>query len=173
MKEQKSIKTTGLTILALVFAICSVSCRRASEKTGEKLMEKAIENATGQKADVDFNKEKMVIETASGKIEADGLAKSWPAEIPDQIPEFKFGKIAGATTSLINNQKSWTIVFNELQEGFIDKYDALLKEKGFETVAMKMGENAGSISVDNEKYTIFLMGGDGSLSLGVSVKEQQ
>jgi hypothetical protein len=173
MKEQKPLRTTGLIILALVFAICSVSCRRASEKTGEKMMEKAIENATGQKADVDLSREKAIIETPSGRIEADGLAKSWPAEIPDQIPEFRFGKITGVTTSLIDNQKTWTIVFDELQEGFIDKYDALLKEKGFETVTMKMGENAGSISVDNEKYTIFLMGGDGSLSLGISVKEQQ
>jgi len=56
---------------------------------------------------------------------------------------------------------------------FIDKYDAVLKKKGFETVTMKMGDKGGSITADNGKYTVFLMGSEGSLSIGVSPKQEE
>jgi hypothetical protein len=38
---------------------------------------------------------------------------------------------------------------------------------------MKMGDNGGSITAENDKYTIFLMGGEGKLSIAVSIKKQE
>lgn len=173
MKEQKPLRTTGLIILALVFAICSVSCRRASEKTGEKLMEKALENATGQKADVDLSSGKAVFETGQGRMEVDSNAKSWPDEIPGDVPEFTYGKVNAVTTSNIDGTKTWNVVFDEVEEGFIDKYDAKLKEKGFETVTMKMGDKGGSIQAESTKFAIFLMGGEGKISVAVTEKKEE
>jgi hypothetical protein len=60
-----------------------------------------------------------------------------------------------------------------LQDGFLDKYDAQLKEKGFETILMKMGDKGGSITAESDKYNVFLMGGEGTLSLSVSIKKQE
>jgi hypothetical protein len=60
-----------------------------------------------------------------------------------------------------------------VEAGFLDKYDAKLKEKGFETVIMKMGDKGGSITAESEKYGIFLMGGEGKISIGVTVKKQE
>jgi hypothetical protein len=173
MEIRTKIKTAGLFVLALVCTLFILSCQRASQKTGEKMMEKALENATGGKANVDINGEKTVIETSAGKMEVDGNATSWPNEIPGDVPEFTFGKVDAVTTSDVDGNKSWNIVYNEVQDGFLDKYDALLKEKGFETVTMKMGEKGGSITAENPKYNVFLMGGEGKMSLAVTVKKQE
>lgn len=173
MKITQQIRTAGLFALALVFTLFIISCHRASQKVGEKMMEKALENATGQKTNVDINGEKAVIKTDSGTLEVDSKATTWPDEIPDDVPEFKLGKIDAVTTSNMDNTKAWTIAFKELQDGFLDKYEAQLKEKGFETVLMKMGDKGGSIQAENEKYNIFLMGGEGTLSLAVSIKKQE
>jgi len=173
MKKLLKIGTAGLFAVALVFILFTFSCRRASEKTGEKLMEKALENATGNKADVDLSSGKAVIQTGDGKVEVDSNAKSWPSEIPGDIPEFKFGKVKAVTTSNMDGSKSWNIVFEEVQDGFLDKYEAQLKEKGFETIIMKMGDKGGTITGESDKYNVFLMGGEGNLSIGITGKKQE
>lgn len=173
MKNIKNNKLAGLLILVFLTIFMLFSCQNKSEKAGEKLMENALENATGKDANIDIDKEKAVIETDAGRIEVDGNAKSWPNEIPEDIPEFKFGKIDAVTTSNFDDTKAWVIAFSELQDGFLDKYDAQLKEKGFETMLMKMGDKGGSITAESDKYNVFLMGGEGTLSLSVSVKKQE
>ncbi len=174
MKKLIKIKTIGLLVLSLVFTLWSVSCRRASEKTSEKLMEKLIENSTGNKADIDLSNEKAVIKTDAGSIEVDSNAKSWPDGIPDEVPEFTFGKVTAVTTTKMDDYQGWNVIFDEVGEGFIDKYDAKLKEKGFETVSMKVGDKGGSISAESGKFSILLMGDDeGKISLVVSAKKQE
>jgi hypothetical protein len=173
MKKSLLIRTTGLVVLTLVFTVLTISCQKASEKTGEKLMENALENATGQKADIDLEKGKAVIQTGDGSIEVDSNAKSWPSEIPGDVPEFKFGKVKAVTTSIMDGGKSWNVAFEEVQDGFLDKYEAQLKEKGFETIIIKMGDKGGTITAESDKYSVFLMGGEGNLSIGVTVKKEE
>ncbi len=166
-------KCAGILVLILALGTAVSSCGFGSKKTGEKLLEKAIEKETGENADVDISGEKAVIETDKGRLEFDPDNASWPGEIPDEIPEFKYGKITGVITSSMEEGDSWNVIFEEVEEGYIDKYNAELKQKGFETTFMKIGEQGGSITVDNDNYTIFLMGGDGKASVGVTVKKQQ
>jgi len=173
MKKSLIIRTSGLIFLTLVFTFLTISCRKASEKTGEELMEKALENATGNNAEVDLSSGKAVIQTGDGEVEIDSNSKSWPSEIPGDVPEFKFGKVKAVTTSIIDGSKSWNVAFDEVQDGFLDKYEAQLKEKGFETMSMKMGEKGGTISAESDKFSVFLMGGEGNLTVGVTVKNQE
>lgn len=173
MKKLQIIKTTGLIVLTLIFAVFTISCRNTSQKTGEKMMEKALENATGENADVDLSSGKAVIKTGDGEVVIDSNAKTWPTEIPGGVPEFKFGKVKAVTTSLVDGNKSWNVAFEDLQDGFLDKYEALLKQKGFETTIMKMGDKGGSVTGDSEKITVFLMGGDDNLSLSVTIKKPE
>jgi len=173
MKTFKTNPLAGLLILVLATVFVFFSCQRASKKPGEKMMEKAIENATGNKADVDLGDEKAVIKTDAGIIEVDSKAQSWPDEIPNDVPEFTYGKVKAVTTSNIDDTKTWNVIYEDVRDGFIDKYDAELKEKGFETVTMKIGDNGGSITAESDKYTIFLMGGEGNLSIAVSLKKQE
>ncbi len=171
MKKSLLIRTTGLIVLTFLFTVLTISCRKASEKTGEELMEKVLENATGKNAEVDLSSGKAVIETGDGKVEVDSNAKSWPSEIPGDVPEFKFGKVKAVTTSIMDGSKSWNIAFEEVQDGFLDKYEAQLKEKGFETIIIKMGDKGGTVTAESDKYSVFLMGGEGNLSIGVTVKK--
>lgn len=173
MKTFKTNPLAGLLIFVLATAFVFFSCQRASKKTGEKMMEKTIENATGNNADVDLSDEKAVIKTDAGIIEVDSKAQSWPDEIPNDVPEFTYGKVKAVTTSNIDDTKTWNVIYEDVRDGFIDKYDAELKEKGFETVTMKIGDNGGSITAENDKYNIFLMGGEGNLSIAVSIKKQE
>lgn len=73
----------------------------------------------------------------------------------------------------MDGSKSWSVAFEEVQDGFLDKYEAQLKEKGFETIIMKMGDKGGTITAESDKYSVFLMGGEGNLSIGVTVKKQE
>ncbi|MBN1820868.1 MAG: hypothetical protein JXR31_10190 [Prolixibacteraceae bacterium] len=173
MKISKKISITGLLVIVAVLSCFTFSCRKASEKASEKLMEKTLENATGQKTDVDINGQNAIIKTEGSTINVDYNAKAWPKEIPGDVPEFTYGKVKGVTTTEIDGQKVWNINFDDVKEGFVDKYDAQLKEKGFETVTMKMGEKGGSITGEHEKYTIFLMGNDGTISLSLGLKPKE
>ncbi|KAF0200487.1 MAG: hypothetical protein FD170_3452 [Bacteroidetes bacterium] len=173
MKATERIKRTGLFFAILVFCSFIVSCQDRSKKTSEELLEDAIENETGSKADVDLGDEKTVITTGDNTVELDGKANSWPREIPDEVPEFTYGKVKAVTTSIIDGAKSWSVIYENVEDDFIDKYDADLKKKGFKTVTMKMGDKGGSITADNGKYNVFLMGSEGSLSIGVSLKQEE
>lgn len=170
MKTTSRITLTLGIFLMVALALTMLSCGRSSKNTGEKLIEKAIEKETGENANVDLSGEKMVIESEGNRIEFDGDAKTWPAEIPADVPEFHFGKITGVTTTESEGAKTWTIIFEKMESGFLDKYNASLKEKGFEPTIMKVGDEAGTITVDTEKYGVFLMGDKNNASVAVQVK---
>jgi len=136
-------------------------------------MEKAIENATGENAKVDLSNEKTVIESGGNRTVVDGKATAWPKEIPDDVPEFKFGKVEAVTTSTIDGANTWTIAFKEVPNEFLDKYEAQLKEKGFETTIIKTGDKGGSIMAESKKFNVFLMGGEGTVSISVNVKKPE
>jgi len=119
---------------------------------------------------VDIDKDKTVIKSDEGTVEISSEASKWPGEIPGDIPEFRFGKVKGVTTSDLNNTKTWNVIFEDVEEGFLEKYESQLKEKGFKTMIVKVGEKGGTISGENDKYTVFLMGGEGNVSVAVSVK---
>ncbi len=167
------MKIAGIFIFILALGALVSSCRSGSQKAAEKIMENALENASGGEAQVDISGEKTVIETGEGRSEIDPNATSWPSEIPDDIPEFTSGKVTGVTTTTTGDGVHYNVIFEEVEDGFIDKYNAELKEKGFETNFMKIGEKGGSITVENDQYVIFLMGGEGNVSLGVTVKKQE
>jgi hypothetical protein len=169
---KKSI-STGLLAIAFLSCLIIFSCRSGSKKASEKVMENAIENATGKDAKVDLNNEKTVIESGGNRIVVDGKANTWPSEIPGDVPEFKFGRIEAVTTSNVDGSNVWTIAFKEVQDGFLDKYDAQLKAIGFETVIIKAGDKGGSIMGETKKFTVYLMGGEGTVSISVSTKKPE
>jgi len=173
MKINRKIKLTGLFLVTLLFGFLIFSCRSGSKKVSEKIMEHAIENATGKDAKVNFNKEKTVIESGGNRFEVDSKASTWPKEIPMDVPEFSFGQIEAVTTSTVDGANIWTIAFKDVKDGFIEKYEARLKEKGFETTVIKTGDKAGSIMAETAKYNIFLMGGEGNVSLSINPKKPE
>lgn len=177
MKIRKMTKLSGLFVITLIAGFLIFSCRSGSKKAGEKVMENAIENAienaTGEDAKVAIEKEKTVIESGGNRFEVDGNATKWPKEIPDDVPEFKFGKVEAVTSSVVDGANVWTIAFKEVPDGFLDKYEAQLKDKGFETTIIKSGDKGGSIMAETKKFNVFLMGGEGTVSISVNVKKPE
>ena len=173
MKISKKAKSHLLFSIAFVSCLLIFSCQSGSKKAGEKVMEKAIENATGEDAKVNLDKEKAVIESGGNRVVVDGKASTWPGEIPGDVPEFKLGKIDAVTTSNVDGANSWTIAFSEVQNGFLEKYEAQLKDKGFETTVIKSGDKGGSIMAETKKYSVFLMGGEGTVSVSVNSKKTE
>lgn len=170
MKNRTTYRMSGHFFLCLLLCFAFSSCRLGCKKAEESILEKAIENAGGEGAKVDIDKDKTVIKSNEGTFEVNTEASKWPGEIPGDIPEFKFGKVKGVTTSDLNNTKTWNVLFEDVEEGFLEKYDARLKEKGFKTTVVKVDEKGGTISGENDKYMVFLMGGEGNVSVAVSVK---
>ena len=173
MKISKMTRSAGLLAIALLVCFTIFSCQSGSKKVSEKTMEKAIENATGEDAKVDMDKEQTVIESGGNRMVVDGKATTWPKEIPGDVPEFKFGKVEAVTTSTVDGANTWTIAYKEVPDGFLDKYEAQLKEKGFETTIIKTGDKGGSIMAESKSYNVFLMGGEGTVSISVNVKKPE
>ncbi len=76
-------------MVSLVVVGCSCS-ETAEERIAEKIAEKALEAQTGQKADIDVDKESMTITTEDGKMTmTSGKAAKLPENFPKDIPIYK------------------------------------------------------------------------------------
>ncbi|MBE0663284.1 MAG: hypothetical protein IH597_12570 [Bacteroidales bacterium] len=147
-----------LSLSVLLFFFFFNSCQQSSTKSSEKLLEQAIEKETGEDATVKLNKDGAVFETNGHRVEIDAEAKKWPDEIPADVPEFKSGRIDGIGLNISNDgTRAWSIMYKDLPEDYLDQYNKLLRQKGFETNFMNFGPSQGAISTENEKYSIMLM----------------
>lgn len=173
MKNIEKSGTAGLFVIALFAGLLIFSCQRTSKNASEKMAEKAIENATGENAKVDIDDEKTVIESGGNRLVVDGKANSWPKDIPGDIPEFKSGRIEAVTTSSSDGEKVWSITFTEVQGGFLDKYEAQLKDKGFETTIIKSGDKGGSVIGETKKFAVIVISDEGNATVTVNAKKQE
>ncbi len=154
----------SIFFFAISLTFMTFSCKKAAEKTHEKLIEQAI----GEDADVDLEEGKMVIETEEGKFITDASAKSWPAEIPDHIPEFTEGKIIMVNTQQMTDVMGWVIVFEEVPENVLNKYKDELTDKGFTTKMTTLFEDKGNVIAEKEDWIVSIMAGEGMATVSVS-----
>ncbi len=157
-----------LSLFALLF-----SCHYAAKRTGEKIMEKAIEQSTGEKTDVKLADKSAEITTESGKVHIDANMKSWPSEIPEDVPKFTQGSIDGVTFSNMNDVQAWTLVIKDMPVSALSDYDKVLRDKGFKTVTTMFGDKGGSITAEKGNLVVSLMGGEGKAALSVQISKQE
>lgn len=171
MKKLNVLLTVGMTFIFLIVISMNFSCRNAGNKPAENAMEQAIEQSTGKDADVKIENQKATIQTGDYKAQVDAGAKSWPAGMPAEVPEFKYGKIKGVTTSELSDAYNWTVVYDEVPADAVKKYNDELKAKGIETVFMEVAGQGGSINCEHGDLIISVMGGNGGAVVGVSKKK--
>ena len=140
-------------ILAFGFMFVFDSCKKASEETGEKLIESAI----GKDADVEMEDEKIVIKTDEGIFTSDATANSWPDEIPNDVPEFKDGKIVNISTRVIEESKNWSLLFEDVGDKALNDYEAKLKENGFKVSSITMGGDNAHITAEKDEMVVVIM----------------
>ena len=169
MKNLNQIKLLHIALffIAIILVALSVSCKKSSEKVSEKMIEQAI----GEDADVNIGDEKMVIETDEGTFTVDATKHSWPKDIPNDVPEFKEGKIINVTTIDAEDGNNWTMVFEEVDTDAFDKYKKVLKAKDFKTQVITMGATHGHIMAEKGDLIVVMMSGDGTTSLSVAVEK--
>jgi hypothetical protein len=118
-----------------------------SEKSSqEKMAEKALKQATGKDVDVKIQEGKIQIEEKGSKTEI-AQTTTWPPEMINDVPKFSAGKI----TRVVKTQEAanaWT--FNIYLVGIngddIKSYAGALKEKGWQTDIIQMGDKGGYLN---------------------------
>lgn len=154
----------------LIFSVCALvvldSCKKTSEKTTEKIIEKSM----GTDANVDIDDQKIVIETEEGTFSSDASIKSWPKEIPNEVPEFKFGKISNLATQVMDEGKGWTFVFEDVPQKAMEDYKKLLKDKGFKVSSISMPGGQGQVTGEKGKTIVAMMTGENMATLNVSIE---
>jgi hypothetical protein len=167
MKKHSIWMATGMAFLFLVAVSLNFSCQPIGKKGAEKAIEQALEQESGENADVDLNANEATITQGDVTSHIDPNANTWPRDIPSEIPEFTYGQIKGVTTTDQPQAYHWTIAFENVPGDGIKKYDAELKAKGFQTIFLDMGSQGGSISCEQGDLVISVMGGDGTVVVGI------
>lgn len=169
MKHFNPISLTR--VMALFFAISLVavttSCKRAAEKTQEKIIEKAI----GNEADVDLDDEKIVIKTDEGTFTADANIQSWPNEIPNEVPEFKGGKIVVVNTQEMGDSKNWVVIYEDVSQEDMENYKKQLERSVFKINFTTTAGTGTHFAAEKGKLMVMLMGDEGGASISIGVKE--
>ena len=169
MKHFNPISLTRVMaiLVAISLVTVSTSCKRAAEKTQEKIIEKAI----GDKAKVNLDDEKIVIETEEGTFTADATLQSWPKEIPNEVPEFKNGKIVMVNTQNMEEGKNWVIIFEDVSPNEAAKYKENLESNGFKINFTTTAGTGTHFAAEKDNITVMLMGDEGGASITVGIKE--
>lgn len=168
MKKLSSLFAAGLVLIFLAGVSFNFSCQNVGKKSTEKAMEEGIEQSTGEDADVDIDNQEVTIQQGDATSHLDMGARSWPADAPDEVPEFQYGKIKAVNTTDTPDLYSWNIVYEEVPADALKKYNDELKAAGFETVFMDMGGQGGSITCEKGDLSLFVMGGgEGEAAVGI------
>lgn len=135
----------GIMVAFLTLSLFLVNA--CSEKSSqEKMAEGILKHATGKDADVKMQGDKVQkvqIEQNGSKTEI-AETTTWPPEMFKDLPKFTAGKIERVVKSHEEGDK-WTfnIYLVDINGDDIKNYANALKEKGWQTDLMQMGDKGG------------------------------
>ncbi len=155
------IKPSSSTILLIIAAIFSLSsCKNNAKENAESMMENAYEKETGQKMDVNIGDQSTTITTDMGSTQYSSEIKSWPRDIPSDVPEFPSGKLNGGLTTDQNDGFGWTLNYINIPKEAVREYEQLLKAAGFQTNVVIVNDQGGSVMGTKGKVSVTFMGGE-------------
>ena len=163
----KKLKQWALLMMSSGTLVFFESCKKSAEKTSEKIIERSI----GKDANVDIEDQKIIVKTEEGTFTSDATVKSWPKDIPDEVPEFKFGKMSNLSTQAVDEGKSWTLIFEDVTENALEDYKTILKDKGFKVSSFTMPGGQGQVTGEKGNIIVAMMAGDNMATLNVSLEK--
>lgn len=121
--------------------------KEASEEFAEGMMERSMENASGEKTDVDIDEGNISIRTGDTKMES-VAATEWPSDLPGDVPPFTYGTVERVTRAedTAKNTTAYSIYLRDVSDDAFAKYEAELKAAGWECMSVDMGGKGGVIS---------------------------
>ncbi len=169
METRKLFKmfSTAVFLSTIVLLTAMNGCKKAAEKTNEKLIEQSI----GGDAKVDIDDQKVVIETDEGTFTTDANVHSWPKDVPSDVPEFKEGKVMGATTQTMEGANNWMILFEAVPNKALEDYKKQLENAGFAISFTTVAGTGGQLAAEKDDLSVMLMMGDGNATVTVSQNE--
>ncbi|HRQ29845.1 MAG TPA: hypothetical protein PLU49_07200 [Saprospiraceae bacterium] len=160
-------------LFLLFLAVISLTaCKNNAEKNAEDLIENAYEKETGQKMDVNLGEQSTTIKTDMGTTQYSSEIKSWPKDIPSDVPEFAFGKLNGGLTTDQNDGHGWTLNYINVPKEAVREYEESLKSNGFQTNVVIINDQGGSVMGTKGKISVTFMGGEEGGVLSVFVGKE-
>jgi hypothetical protein len=134
-------------IMVVVFILSLFLMNACSEKSSqEKMAETILKHSTGKDANVKIQGDKVQIDQEGSKTEM-AETTTWPSEIIKDVPKFTAGKIKRVVKSH-EEGGIWTfnIYLVDINGDDIKNYAGALKEKGWQTDIMQMGDKGGYLN---------------------------
>jgi hypothetical protein len=145
MKSKRSICGLVLLLAAGLLVVAACGRKTPSEKAGEKMLSDMLSKATGSKTQVDLRKGEIKVKTADGDAVITSGGGTWPANLPEEIPQFRAGAILQSTNHQRENGTSWMVMYRDVEADALDAYIEDLKSDGW-TVML-------TTETGNGKYT--------------------
>ncbi|RPH82475.1 MAG: hypothetical protein EHM75_13140 [Desulfobacteraceae bacterium] len=150
-KRWIEIMVAFLTLSLLLFNACS------DKSTQEKMFEKTLKQATGKDVDVKMQGGKIQFEEKGSKTEI-AETTTWPQEMVRDVPPFTAGKIERVVkTQAEGGIWTFNIYLADINGDNIKNYAGALKEKGWQTDSMMMGDKGGSLNAQKGTWGINFM----------------
>jgi len=150
-----------LVCLALVVAIvffAGCGKKQADEKLAERMTEEMLEQATGQKADVDMKDGDITIRTEEGEVKMQETSQ-WPSDMFDAVPRFEHGELERVTSGTQNGLRKFNLWYKDVPDDASDKYLEQLKAAGFASQFASMGQQGGMLSAQKGDVAVQFMHG--------------
>ena len=126
--------TAGVVLLILGLGLAACVPKACKDRSGEQ----EVRDATSR-----INK----------KVSPEAYA--WPQDLPEGIPEFTQGRVAGASKGLTANGTSWTINLADVEEGAFDAYFESLQSAGWQTDISRT-DDSGTYTASTESLDLKL-----------------
>jgi len=171
-KSKTGIMVAVILIVVVVLGVGGYfASRYVARKAGEKLAEGILKAGTGGNVDVNSSGDGAKVETGDGSLSV-GSSASWPKDMPNSVPEFKYGKITMAV-STDTNGKGWSVTYEAVESGAMEKYASDLSSAGWtkeDTADMGAGLSILSYSKDSYQIQAIYDASSKGVSLAVTTK---
>lgn len=144
-----------IVVLVLLSLISRMMTRRVGQRLGERIAEKIIEKGTGAKVDINAGQGRMKIKGKGGTLEFAGETR-WPADLPQVVPQFKYGQVKGVTRMEDNGRKTWNVLLENIASDAYENYKKDLKSAGWEVNYVETSQG-NSLQAEKGELALFVI----------------
>jgi hypothetical protein len=139
--------------LVTILVLSTLLLNGCGKKAEEKMMEKVLKGTTGKETKVDIRGNNIRIEDKDSKTEMSSTT-TWPPEMFADVPQFTAGTIRHVIKGQEGRVQKFNIFFVGIKEDSVKQYADVLKEKGWQSDLMQMGNKGGMLNAQKGNIVI-------------------
>lgn len=154
---------SAFLVIVLAFMIVFTGCSKASNEISEKAAEKAVKKETGKDVDIEYEKDKVKIETEDTEAEIEKTTKI-PEDFPSDYPVYPGAKLESVIKINEQGEQAYQLFFrcDSSISDVLDYYKKAFPEKGYKIefsietpeqasfAVNKGGKNVGGVTITKE-----------------------